>query len=60
VEKIGVTKVDGGSGIAYDVLWNSSTKEFSVGGKSVGTANTEREAMQKADRYTCDPFNYKN
>jgi hypothetical protein len=60
MEKIGTVKVAGGSGIAYDVCWNSSTKKFSVGGQLVGTADTKDLALRKADRYACDPFNYRD
>ena len=37
MQKIGQVKTQH---CTWDVLWNSSTKEFSVGGKLVGTADT--------------------
>jgi hypothetical protein len=60
MEKIGTVKVAGGSGFDYDVLWNSNTKKFTVGGVLVGTADTAQLAMRKAERYADDPFNYRD
>lgn len=60
MENLGTVKVAGGSGFGYEVLWNSSNKQFTVGGVLVGTADTKELALRKADRYACDPFNYKD
>ena len=60
MENLGTVKVAGGSGFNYNVEWDSSTKQFSVGGKLVGTADTAQLAKRKAERYADDPFNYKD
>jgi hypothetical protein len=56
MQKIGQVKTQHNT---WDVLWNSGTKEFSVGGKLVGTADTKESALWKAELYAADPFNYK-
>ncbi len=49
MNKIGQVKSTYGT--AYDVFWNSSSGEIRVASELAGYANTQREAMTKADFY---------